>query len=237
MSSLWYASSGKPYNEAEPGFFDSREHTWATDIEEHWNEIKGEVQKFIDTHDKSFTSNAERYKGLEKAEWSSLTFSFWGIKVKGGLEKECPTLAGYLNKIPGLVSISFSRLAPYSVIAEHRGDTNAAFRCHLGIEVPEGRPNCGFMVSGEQRAWQEGKWLFFNDAQRHSAWNKTDKRRILLILDVIRPEFLHQQKTICARLIARHSINNKPYLEKLPKPLKNIVFNLTAIAIRLYMLF
>lgn len=237
MISIWYASSGKPYTEVEPNFYNPKEHAWAVDIEKHWNEIKGEVGKFIEKYDKSFTSNAERYKGLEKAEWSSLTFSFWGIKVKGGLEKECPLLAAYLNEIPGLVSVSFSRIGPQSVIDEHRGDTNAAFRCHLGIEVPEGLPNCGFMVSGEQKAWEEGKWLFFNDAQRHSAWNKTDKRRILLILDVIRPEFLNQQKMICARLIARHSINQRPYLEKLPRPIKNIVFNLTALAIRLYMLF
>ena len=86
----------------------------------------------------------------------------------------------------------------------HRGDTNAVMRCHLGVEIPSGLPECGLQASSEQQGWYEGKWLFFNDAFKHSAWNNTDKRRIVIIMDVIRPEFLHKQRTICANIRARH---------------------------------
>jgi aspartyl/asparaginyl beta-hydroxylase (cupin superfamily) len=235
MANLWYASDGKPYTQDEPNFFNPQEHPWAVEIEIHWAEIKSEVDAFLAKRDDSFKSNADKYKGLGAAQWSSLSFKFWGVNVSGDLDKECPKLSGYLHAIPGLVSASFSRLAPQSVIEEHRGDTNAAYRCHLGIEVPEGLPNCGFTVNGEQKGWEEGKFLFFNDAQKHSAWNKTDKRRILLILDIIRPEFLEQKRIICAKLMARHSFGQRPALDNLPKPIKGILFSLATAAIWLYM--
>lgn len=234
MANLWYASNEKPYTEAEPNFFNASEHKWATNIEEHWSEIKKEVNSFLEKKDSAFKSNTEKYKGLGGADWSSLSFRFWGVKVSSELDKECPTLSTYLDHIPGLVSVSFSRLAPHSSIAEHRGDTNAAYRCHLGIEIPEGLPNCGFMVNGEKKAWEEGKWLFFNDAQKHSAWNNTDKRRTLLILDVIRPEFISKQRIICARLTARHSFFQRPFLENLPKVIKKILFPMAVAAVWCY---
>src|SRR6185312_14098357 len=121
--------------------------------------------------------------------WSSLSAMFWGLKVSDSIAKKCPTLFGLLNKIPGLTSVSFSRLAPNTTIPEHHGETNAIMRCHLGIEVPRTLPECGLRSGTETLGWAEGKWLFFNDAQHHSAWNNTDKRRIVLIIDVIRPEF------------------------------------------------
>ncbi len=169
MSKLWFISDGIPYHGEDPNYYNPAEYTWAVDIESHWSEIKNEVKKFIDTKEKAFTSNAKNYGKLADTAWTSLTFSFWGVKVSNTLEKDCPTLSGYLTKIPGLVSVSFSQLAANAVIEEHRGTTNAIFRCHLGIEVPEGLPNCGFRVNGEERGWEEGKWLVFNDAQKHSA--------------------------------------------------------------------
>jgi ornithine lipid ester-linked acyl 2-hydroxylase len=96
-------------------------------------------------------------------------------------------------------------------------------RCHLGIEVPAGLPDCGLQAGTEQQAWGEGKWLFFNDAFKHSAWNNTDKRRIVIIMDVIRPEFLYKTKSICANIRARHLVIQLQSKVKIIKQLKYIV--------------
>ena len=234
MSKLWFVSDGTPYHGEDPNYYKPQEYPWAVDMENHWSEIKPQVIKFIDEREKAFSSNANHYKGLGSSQWTSLTFSFWGVKVSGSLEKDCPALAAHLAKIPGLVSVSFSQLAPQSSIDEHRGNTNAIFRCHYGIEVPEGLPNCGFRVNGEDRGWEEGKWLFFNDAQKHTAWNKTNKRRILLIIDVVRPEFLSKQKTICAKQIAARSFSKRPYLKNLPSPIRRLAFGLVTTLMRAY---
>lgn len=223
MSKVWYASSGKWYHEeGEPVFFNPHDFNWAVDIENHWNDIKPEVDNLVKETDKEFTSNS--YVGLTKGDsWSSYTFLFWKIHSrKERLGNKCPVLYKYLQQVPGLVSFSLSRLAPHSTVEPHRGDTNAVMRCHLGIEVPAGLPECGLQAGAEQQAWGEGKWLFFNDAFKHSAWNHTDKRRIVLIMDVIRPEFLSKKRRICANIRARHfvlQITNKVKILKIIGPI------------------
>jgi aspartyl/asparaginyl beta-hydroxylase (cupin superfamily) len=205
VNKVWYASSGKWYHEeGEPAFFKPHDFKWAVDIENHWEEYKTEVQNLVKETDRAFTSNS--YVGVTKGDsWSSYSYLFWQFRVrKERFGDKCPALYKYLKDVPGLVSFSFSRLAPNTTIEAHRGDTNAVMRCHLGIEVPVGLPDCGLQAGTEQQAWGEGKWLFFNDAFKHSAWNNTDQRRIVIIMDVIRPEFLYKSRRICANIRARH---------------------------------
>ena len=111
-------------------------------------------------------------------------------------------------------------LEPQSKIKQHCGDTNAIIRIHLPIVVPKGLPECGLTVDGIEKEWQEGKVLMFNDAQQHSAKNESDERRIVLILDVIRPEFLTKKYEISARvingLIWQWMTQKNPKVRKLP---------------------
>ncbi len=221
MSKIWYASSGKWYKEeGEPNFFNPHDFTWAVAIENNWDNIKGEISDLVKSTDKEFTSNS--YVGLTKDDtWSSYTFLFWKIRVKKRrLGDKCPTLTNYLKQVPGLVSFSLSRLAPNTTVNEHRGDTNAVMRCHLGVEIPARLPECGLRAGSGEQGWEEGKWLFFNDAFKHSAWNNTDHRRIVVIMDVIRPEFLYKEKRICANIRARHALIQLQNKVKIIKKLK-----------------
>jgi len=232
---IWYAHSGKKYLENEPCFFNTANSAWAVDIEKNWQELKGEIKALINEKDKNFEGVS--YLGLTNNNgWSALSYLFWGSRVKeASLKDSCPKLSGYLNKMPGIVSVSFSRLAPNTIINEHRGDCNAVLRCHIGIEVPIGLPECGIRVGNEERSWEEGKWLFFNDAWKHSAWNKTDKRRIVLIIDVIRPEFLNKKRAICANIRTVHILLNIAEKYKISSPLmKRALF--MALYIPVYMI-
>ena len=224
MNKVWYASSGKWYKEeGEPNFFNPHDFKWVVDIENHWKEIKPEVENLVRDTDQAFTSN--KYVGLTKDDsWSSYSFLFWQIRVrKERLGDKCPTLNKYLQQVPGLVSFSLSRIAPHTTLEPHRGDTNAVMRCHLGIEIPAGLPECGLQAGEGQQGWEEGKWLFFNDAYKHSAWNNTDKRRIVIIMDVIRPEFLYKTRSICANIRARHLVIQLQSKVKIIKKLKYLV--------------
>jgi aspartyl/asparaginyl beta-hydroxylase (cupin superfamily) len=230
---LWYCSNKLNYNKNNTRYYNVKEYPWAISIEENWQKIKTEVQNFIAEKDKSFVSNETAYKGIESAKgWSSLSSMFWGLHTNDDVAKKCPALFNMLYAVPGIVSISFSRLEPRTKIGEHHGETNAIIRCHLGIEVPAGLPECGMNVSGEEKEWEEGKWLFFNDAQHHFAWNNTDKRRIILIVDVIRPEFIHKKNLICARVLAEYSLgqreNKYSFIKNLPQVVKSL-FIMTAV--------
>ena len=73
---------------------------------------------------------------------------------------------------------------PGCEIYPHHGYTGDVLRCHLGLIVPEG--DCCLKVDDEVKSWKEGEILFFDDTKRHSAWNKTNDIRIILLTDLKR---------------------------------------------------
>jgi aspartyl/asparaginyl beta-hydroxylase (cupin superfamily) len=228
MSRVWYRASGKKYTESEPAYYESKDFSWAIDLSANWDKIKKEVNILITENDNQFQTNSYLVGISSPGGWTSLSYMFWGLKIKKDLKKYCPVLNEQLEKIPGLVSLSFSCLATKTSLSEHYGDTNAVIRSHFGIEIPAGLPDCGIKVNGEQKAWQEGKWVLFNDAYLHSAWNQTEKRRIVMIIDVIRPEYLYKKTRICIYIRARQTqvqIQKKfSVINKLPVFFKKLLF-------------
>jgi ornithine lipid ester-linked acyl 2-hydroxylase len=225
---LWYGSSRRPFPGNEPWYFEVQDIPWAVNLENNWDMFRQEIIDFIKEKDNKFISTAIFYESINDTKsWTAIMSLFWGMKVSNELNKKCPQLAGLLKQIPGLVSVTISRLSPHSTIAEHEGDTNGIMRCHFGIEIPGGLPECGFKVNGESRSWEDGKCLVFNDAYRHSAWNNTDKRRIIIIMDIIRPEFMGKKKIICTSILARHVsylYNKIKLIKKMPSFMKTILF-------------
>lgn len=224
---LWFGTSGTPYNRNNTRYYNVSDYSWASGIEQEWPTLKEEISKFIKEQDSLFISNENTYAGLANVKgWHSMSSLFWGLKTQDTFAKNCPKTYAALKKIPGIISISFSKLEPQSKISKHHGETNAIMRCHLGIEVPDGLPNCGISVDSEDKGWIEGKWLFFNDAQEHYAWNLTEKRRILIIIDIIRPEFVHLKNLICARSLTEYFLGKReniyPFLQKLPIGIKRL---------------
>jgi aspartyl/asparaginyl beta-hydroxylase (cupin superfamily) len=227
-SHIWYASSMRSYPGNEPWFYDTKNYLPLAEIESHWAELKGEIIDFIKEKDSMFISNKSVYENIDVNNgWSVIVFLFWGLKISGEFKKKCPKTMRYIDKVPGFVSLSISRLSPHSTLAEHTGDTNAMLRCHLGVEIPSSLPNCGLKVNGEEKSWEEGKWIIFNDAYNHGAWNNMDKRRIVIILDFIKPEFIRQKNIACAFILTRHVsyiYHKVKLIAKMPVFMKTVLF-------------
>ena len=225
---IWYASSMRPYPEDEPWFYDTKNYLPLMDIENHWKELKDEILDFIKEEDSKFLSSKLLYENIDiNNGCKAIMFLFWGAKISNQFKKKCPKTIAYLQKMPGLVSLSISQLLPNSTLAEHTGDTNAILRCHLGVDIPSGLPDCGLTVNGEKRSWEEGKWIIFNDAYKHSAINDTKRRRLIVIADFIRPEFIHRKNIICAFILTRHVsyiYENVKFITRMPVILKTILF-------------
>eukprot|EP00966_Prymnesium_polylepis_P084105 1946792-Prymnesium_polylepis.2 len=43
-------------------------------------------------------------------------------------------------------------------------------------------------VAGEERRWEVGRALIFDDAFEHEVWNDTDAERVVLLLDLWHPD-------------------------------------------------
>ena len=72
----------------------------------------------------------------------------------------------------------------------------------MGLFIPYENNSCAIKVNNEVKHWQQGKILGFTDAYDHEAWNKTDKKRIILLFDILKPEYLSKKNKICGVVIS-----------------------------------
>jgi ornithine lipid ester-linked acyl 2-hydroxylase len=200
-TALWYNYWMPDYSEMDFPFAEDHELPWKNELEEKFVLIKLEVSRLLNDHSSSMKPYFIGDMHGGKDQWKTLTIKTWGIENKS-IVKNHPELMQVFERIPGLLSLAVSRLAPESSIAPHAGDTNAIFRCHMGITVPGVLPDCGIRVSDRQMSWKEGKVLGFCDAFDHEVWNTTENERVILIFDVLRPEFLNQKSRICRNVRA-----------------------------------
>ncbi len=93
----------------------------------------------------------------------------------------------------------FSKLAANSRIPAHNGLLNTRLICHLPIIVPE---NCGCLrVGNEERPWEEGKMLIFDDSIEHEAWNSSANDRVILLFEIWRPEIDEQERQLITTML------------------------------------
>lgn len=233
-SEIWYSYTLKPYLLEEENFYNNRDFGWTKLLEKNHAVIRDEVLNYVENHKLKPYFNKSLLS--KKNSWKTDGLLFWGYFIKKNYTSFKNSWA-VIKQIPGLVSFSISVLEPESTIKPHNGDTNAIIRVHFPIVVPEGLPNCSFTVNGETRAWEEGKSLLFNDAQVHSAQNLSKERRIVLLIDVLRPEFVDRKYEICSRVLNGLSwqwqTQAMPNIRKLPIALKKLMWSGSRFLIRI----
>mmetsp|Transcript_21895 Transcript_21895/g.49501 ORF Transcript_21895/g.49501 Transcript_21895/m.49501 type:complete len:531 (+) Transcript_21895:20-1612(+) len=103
----------------------------------------------------------------------------------------CPNTAGLLKSLGPLVRTAlFSRLGPGARISSHRGWADLAnhvLRCHLGLKIPHGQA-CAVWCEGEVECHAEKDFIVFDDSKNHKAYNETSETRLVLIIDLARPD-------------------------------------------------
>jgi len=142
-------------------------------LENHWEDILREYKS---------VRNTQKYfeKDLYSGAWDVYPFLFFGEDFVDNQES-CPKTWDLLKDIPGLTTASFSILRPHTEIYPHTGFTPELLRHHLGLEIPA---NCSITVCGREFQWQQGKVFIFDDTQEHSAYNRSDQDRVVLLFDV-----------------------------------------------------
>lgn len=233
---LWYNFFKQPFTGNEPAFFNIENEKWKQEIEAGYPLIEQELLNFIANN----THNLKEYRFINPGSptWQTFAMLSWGYRHTQNL-KQLPLTWQLFKGIPQVVSVSLSRLVAHKEIGKHHGDTNAIMRCHLGVIVPGTLPQCGFMVEDEARNWQQGKLFAFCDARLHWAKNETDKDRYVLIIDVMRPDFMPIKNKVCATVIATHvlyEVNKRVRFRKyLPGAVLKAITWLTALPVRLYL--
>ncbi len=232
----WYNYWNPPYKSDEPNYFDAAQFDWAQKVKSRYPEIKKELLQLINNRKGKLRPYYSKAVSTNIDEWQTLAFKTWGIEVPDNL-KQCPSIKCLLDEIPQMVSASVNMLMPHSSLPRHQGDSNSFYRCHLGISIPDSLPDLGFEVEGEKKAWEEGEILIFLDAKNHSAWNHTNKPRIIFVFDIIKDEYIPQQKDVCfnvrAFLLLQWIDGKIKGFSKWPKGIHRLIFHMLKIFLKL----
>lgn len=200
MKKLWFSiyDFSFRYHGDEPAFIEPQQFEWARELAANTDKIHNELKKYLDDHNLESYFNTSMVS--KKNSWRTIALKTWSIELYKN-QHYFPYTTSLINKYPEIISASFNLLEPKSDIKPHCGDTNAIYRCHLGLEIPEGLPEVGFKVNEQQKAWKTGEWLVFMDAYTHEAWNNSDKPRFIFLMDVMRAEFQEKKSVVCSTVL------------------------------------
>jgi aspartyl/asparaginyl beta-hydroxylase (cupin superfamily) len=172
-----------------PAVYDNAVFPWAREIEQEWHLIRAELDRVLTRKDElpGFHEIATDVSTITRdRDWKTFFLCGYGLRADANI-KQCPETWRIVNKIPGLITAMFSILEPGKHIPRHRGPYNGVLRLHLGLIVPEPRDKVKIRVGNEICHWEEGKVLIFDDAYDHEAWNGSDKLRVVLFVDFVKP--------------------------------------------------
>jgi len=165
--------------------FDRSEFPQLSPLEEGWRSIRREFEAL----DRStpvpvlheVLPGHERLTGGEG--WRVGVLRVFGRDVES-CRSRCPSTAALLDGIPGLVSAMFSVLEPGVAVPWHPGSMKGVIRCHLPLVVPSG--DTGLQIGRSRHRWEEGRLFLFDDSYLHRVWNRTESRRVILLIDLER---------------------------------------------------
>ncbi len=226
QENIWYAFKGVRYTGKMPYFFDSDNFDWCKLLNANFAAINSEIQSYLTGNLNSLEPYFNQTLVEGAMQWKTSNFIFWSERNEKNCEK-IPNTISIFSQINGLISLGISVLESGVIVKPHQGDTNGIIRCHYALSIPDSLPNCGIKVGSEEKSWREGETILFCDAHEHTAWNKSNKPRFVLIFDIIHPLFSHFKNEICANVLSALELqkkeNKKPFLKNAPGPVRAIL--------------
>jgi len=177
----------KKFNKLNQRFYDYKSiYPFLEELKKNKKSIKKEVMNIINDKWKTWPE-VDLYKNSNG--WKVLPFYGFGKWVNRNCKK-CPTINNIIRNIPGLRTASLSKLTPGTKLEPHQGWaklSNYVLRCQYGIIVGK---NCILGCENEVEIMKENKIIVFDDSKMHYAQNNGNQDRIILILDIERPDFV-----------------------------------------------
>jgi beta-hydroxylase len=180
---LKYSKVGNPPIYARSTF------PWMAELEREWPAIRAELDRVLVRQEDlpSFSDISTDVATISNdTRWKTYLLCGYGLTSEQNTAA-CPETWRIVQKIPGLKTAMFSIFEPGKHLPAHRGPYNGVLRLHLGLIVPEPREKIAIRVDKEVYHWREGEAVIFDDAYEHEAWNYSDKTRVVLFVDFVKP--------------------------------------------------
>jgi aspartyl/asparaginyl beta-hydroxylase (cupin superfamily) len=230
MSKLWFSIYDFSFNYQGPeSSFIDQKFQWSQELAANWEKIRDELFDYIRTNQLDAYFNTSMVN--TRNTWRTIALKTWSIELFRN-QKKFPYTTSLINKYPQILSASFNLLEPGGRIKPHCGDTNAIYRCHLGLDIPATLPETGFRVRSEERSWKNGEWLIFTDAYVHEAWNNSPRERYIFLIDVLRDEYSGQKTKVCSTVLTSLFLQKRAEKYKLLLTAKPALVNTLAKTLR-----
>ena len=156
-------------------------HTTSPDFGKNWDTVSDETIQQLGWLQSSYVSTYRKYALI-----------YQNNEVKNNIDR-CPVTKKLLRKLQKKYDIfiaGYAIMRGKSVTPVHTDNNEDYTPWHLGLEIPNSE-DCALVVEAEENEdgvknhiyhEEEGKYITFDDHQRHFAYNKTDKDRIILYL-------------------------------------------------------
>jgi hypothetical protein len=165
-------------------------YPFLSNFNEHFSEIRKEIENCV------WFQWPEKYLWNKKGDdWK--VYPFYGFETWNKNIEKFPILCQLLKEVPGLKTAILSRLGPNTHLKPHQGWADLAnhvLRCQLGIYIPTDAKS-GVTVEGEFKQVKENEWIVFDDSKMHTGLNEGTTDRIVLLLDIERPDYIEKGKS------------------------------------------
>jgi aspartyl/asparaginyl beta-hydroxylase (cupin superfamily) len=228
----WYSfAENGAYSGPEPAFFNILNKQWAALLQSKHSIILKEFEAVLNSRNKNVIPYFNKNLASRAENWTVFPLYLWGNKQAENCA-QCPQTTSIIESIPAMTNCLFSILKPNTSIKPHFGDSNVMYRCHFTLKSPGIIPEIGMRVKNEQISWTDGDIFAFCDAHEHEVWNNTNEERWVLIIDILREEFAHERKKICAEVNAtlwwQLKLQKTNVLYHLPASIRKLMLKATA---------
>lgn len=117
--------------------------------------------------------------------WTSFYLKVYDNDIPSARELAPRTMA-LIDQVPGMNVALFAVLNPGKHLGAHHDPFAFTLRYSLGLSTPNSE-DCGLMVNGDPYVWRDGESILFDETYLHSAYNRTETPRIILMTDIDRP--------------------------------------------------
>ncbi|KAI8128539.1 Aspartyl/asparaginyl beta-hydroxylase [Lucilia cuprina] len=184
----------EPNLKAQP-FWTAKETTYEKffkKLQDNWLAIKAEGLNVLSKIG-YYMNESENLKN--KGDWKQFELYARGEQRRENC-LQAPITCSLIEQFPAARGcrrgqVKFSVMHPGTHIWPHCGPSNCRLRAHLGLVVPSGTR---IRVAEEERTWQEGKFLIFDDSFEHEVWHEGQGIRLVLIVDIWHPELSEHQR-------------------------------------------
>ena len=229
----WFSfSENGNYKGSEPYFYTISEKPWKILLENNYLIILKELELLVQRQNKNIVPYFNQTLASSPTAWTVFPLLFWGNSYKENCLQAKETVK-IINQITGVISCGFSILKPNTTIKPHDGDSNVMYRCHLTLRSNGTINEIGMRVGTEMVTWQNGKLFAFCDAYNHEVWNNTNEERWILIIDILREEFIDEKIKICklvnATLWWQLKFQKNYFFKHLPKWSRRWLMQITSV--------